>query len=211
MLLLYCMASEAGAPPAPLRGVDGAAVEHADEAGVRCYFSRLESLPARDAREQALGFHQVVSAVFRSATVVPFRFPTVLADEAALRRWLGERASAVARELQRLDGQVQMELRISAEAAAAPAGGRAYLEARRDELRHLGATAQRARDAAGDLIAEARERETQHGLRCYCLVRRADVAAFQQRVGALELEGARLLVSGPWPPTEFLAPDVVNA
>lgn len=203
MLLLYCMTKSGTAAPR-VAGVAGAEVRSLEEAGIAAWYSVAAPAQAA-AREDALAFHRVVAGFFAQQSVVPFRMPTLLADEAALRQWLAEHAAAVARELDRLRGVVQMELNITAPASPAPASGRAYLEARRDAQRALEQRAGAAREALAGVTAEWRQRETRAGIRCYALVPRDRVPDF---VAHIDVNGkdAAIRVTGPWPPAEFLDP-----
>lgn len=201
MLLLYCMTSEhpGATPPA---GVGGAEVKPYVVGGIACWYSEAKHTSAA-AKDEVLAFHSVVSGFFKQHTVIPFRFPTTMADEAALLAWLEKHAALVKRELARLVDRVQMELHLSAPAAGSAASGRAYLEGKRDVARGLEQEAAKAREAVANLVVEWHQKETREGLRCYALVRRGDERVFLTQLGTIR-EGAR--VSGPWPPSEFLAP-----
>jgi hypothetical protein len=195
---------------APARGVRDAQVEWLVESAVRCFFSCLEgsyaSGSADTLKEDALRFHSVLHAIFAQAAVIPFRFPTVLEPD-ELRRFLAEGAAGYPDRLARLRDVVQMELRISSSAAAiaSPPSGREYLLRRQAQAQAMAEAAAASRSAAGHLIQDWRERETRSGLRCYALVPRAEIGEFQARMGTLgALEGVTMVVSGPWPATEFL-------
>lgn len=189
---------EATPPP----GVGGAEVKPHVAGGVRCWYSEAAHTSGA-AKEDVLAFHGVVSAFFRAMTVVPFRFPTTMADEAVLSAWLEKHAALVKQELNRLRDLVQMELYFGASAGGPASSGRAYLEGKRDVLRGLEQEAEKARAAVSNLVAEWRQKETRDGLRCYALIRRGDERVFLTQLGTIR-EGAR--VSGPWPPSEFLDP-----
>lgn len=210
-LLAYCMVEEAAAVKKPVAGVGGATVEEVRDSGLRCFFSRFqnsEDLSRIPAVESALSFHQVLQALFGQAGLIPFRFPTMVEDEEALLRFLGERAPAYTAELVRLRHLVQMEIHIQGNCGAAtgslPASGREYLEGRQRQASELKAAAEKLRQAGGPSVAEWRQRWSGQELRCYALLPRDGVAAFQQAIRALvpSLPGARL--SGPWPPAEFV-------
>jgi Gas vesicle synthesis protein GvpL/GvpF len=99
-----------------------------------------------------------------------------------------------------------MEIRIGTNASAKPEAesGAAYLRARAAEQKALDAVARQAHDALADVVREWCERQTAAGRRIFALVPRAAIADFQHRAAALECpSGARVLVSGPWPATEF--------
>ncbi len=215
--------ADSAAAGAPGVGVGEARLLRADfvtsgEAGVACWYSE-GGVAGGAAKDDLLAFHRVVHTFFQAGAVVPFRFPTTLADTAALSAWLQSNAVAVERELERLTGMVQMELHVTAEQDSAkkdstPSGGREYLEARRDAQSALREAAAAARQRVAGLAVEWRERETRAGLRCYALVARGQEREFAARIekidgsGALDLGAAvrvaRVRVTGPWPPAEFL-------
>lgn len=201
MLLLYCMTGEHvdAAPPA---GVGAADVNSHAVSGIACWFSEAKHTSAA-AKQEVLAFHGVVSHFFKTQAVIPFRFPTTMADEAALAAWLEKNAELVKKELARLRDVVQMELYFGGNASGAAASGRAYLEGKRDAVRSLAKEAEKARATVNDLVAEWHQKETREGLRCYALVRRGAEWRFRTQLGTIR-EGAR--VSGPWPPSEFLDP-----
>jgi hypothetical protein len=190
-------------------GLRDSKVESLDEGGVRCFYSQLEHLPVRDTnalRDDAVQFHRVIQQVLQRAAVVPFRFPTLIESDAKLREFLAANAAGYLEELRRFRELVQMEVRIRSTATgAAPASGTDYMRARQDETRALAAHAAAARDAASELIEHWQVRDEERGLHCYALVRRDQVEAFERCMQSLSpLEDATMVVSGPWPPTQFL-------
>jgi len=201
---------------ADVRGVGGARLEQLTENGVACWYSEggiaADTAAGSSTQDDLLAFHRVVHAFFQGGAVVPFRFPTTLADRDALVAWLQSNAAAVARELERLRGMVQMELHITvavtASKSGAASGGREYLEARRDAQSALRAAAAAARQRAGALAADWRERETREGLRCYALVGRGREGEFAAEFAgpAEPASPVSMRVTGPWPPAEFLDP-----
>lgn len=199
-VLPYCMLLRTAGLKLPRKGVGGRPVRRMTEADLLCLYS--EGLPPASA-EAALEFHRVLAAVMKQASPAPFRFPTVLELE-ELRRFLHLNSAHFARQLERVQQAVQMELRITAtgEPQQAAASGRQYLAARARARKRLQSGARRVRRALGPLARRWRERETAAGLRCYVLVDREQVPRFRERVPAGG--GLSIQVSGPWPPTEFL-------
>lgn len=216
-LLAYCVMEVAAAAEKPASGVGGIEVEELQEGGLRCLFSGLasqEALSRLPAVEAALAFHRTLQAVLTQATVIPFRFPTLVENEEELRRDLRENGSRYAEALARLREMVQMEVRISVpegtRAAQQPASGREYLLGRRAQAGVVANAAQQFRQATREWVEEWREHRTGEGVRCYALVRREAVAGFQEAAQALaaSVPGARM--SGPWPPAAFLEPEKVS-
>lgn len=207
-LLLYCMTdAETAVGPLP-PGVREATVESLAEGGVRCFYSRVESLGvnAESFRADALRFHAVLREILDRAAVAPFRFPTLLESESELREFLAGQAPAYAQDLQRLRGMVQMEVRIRpAVALPEPQSGKEYMHARLAEERLLNGHADAVRAATGELVLEWHTRHESGGLRCYALIGREQVADFERGLRArAPVEGASIVVSGPWPASEFL-------
>ncbi len=209
-MLLYCMTEgepELKADALP-PGVHEAKLESLEESGVRCFYSRVESLAANAAsfRTDALRFHAVLREILDNATIVPFRFPTLLETDREIREFIGSHAPAYLEELRRVHGKVQMEVRITPRGTSPePQSGKEYLDTRLHERRALMAHERAVFAAAGELIAEWRVHQESCGLRCYALVQREQIAALEERIRALSpVEGANIMVSGPWPPSEFL-------
>lgn len=211
-LLLYCLAESS--VDTRLMGIGGVQVESLEEGGLRCFYSTVSELPVADAgafRERALEFHAVLQAALQLGTVIPFRFPTLLQTEDELRQYLGSHAAARLAELQRLRGRVQMEVRIRPDTPLPQSpSGADYMRAKAEQRRALDVHAVAVSDAVRELVHEWRMRNDIHGLRCFALIGWEQVAAFEQRVRSLSpVVGAAIIVSGPWPPTEFT--DVRNS
>ncbi len=209
-MLLYCM-TEGGPelevdalPP----GVHDTKLESLEESGVRCFYARVHDFVghADSFRADALRFHAVLRGILDHATIVPFRFPTLLETEDQIRSFLATHASEYREHLRRIHGKVQMEVRITPLGTSPkPQSGKEYMDTRFRERRGLIAHERAVFAAAGELIAEWRVRQESYGLRCYALVQREQIASLEERIRALSpVEGANIMVSGPWPPSEFL-------
>ena len=209
-MLLYCMTE--GEPELDVDalppGVREAKLESLEASGVRCFYAQVEELAshAESFRADALRFHAVLRVILDYATIVPFRFPTMLETRGEIREFLASHAAAYTEDLHRIRGKVQMEVRIKPQGTSPePQSGKEYMDARLGERRALTAHERAVFVAAGELIADWRVRQEAVGLRCYALVSREQVAAFEERIRALSpVEGANIMVSGPWPPSEFL-------
>lgn len=207
VILAYCIVRDHELS-APVTGVSRKPVKEIGYQGLRCFYSQFERQPERFTKENALEFHAAVQFVFRRAAVIPFRFPTIVKSEADLRQFLAEKVEAYAAALARLRNVVQMEVRIvTEEPGTSPKkpSGKQYMAQRLKKKQALEQAALAARTAAGELASDWRQRETQEGFRCYALVARDDISRFQGAMKSLPT-GAELqiLVSGPWPATEFI-------
>lgn len=200
MLLLYCMTESKPEAPAPPHGVRQATVESAEHEALTCYFSRYESFPggaAEELKKDALDFHWTINHIFEKKAVIPFRFPTLLAETADLERFLKKYSSDYIADLERLRGQVQMEVRMSPPAAAAAAAGTgtAYLKSKFD-------AAQKVIELERLMKSAVQAEWKQRANRYFALVPRGAVAEFRDKIAGLGQ--ATLRVSGPWPPSEFV-------
>jgi hypothetical protein len=187
-----------------VEGVRGAPVQSLNVDSLTCVYSPLIP-PQQFERDDAIRFHAVLNAAFQQQAIIPFRFPTILQNEVDLQSHLREKLSVYSSDLQRLADMVQMELRMNLKQE--PASGKSgtdYLRAKQQRSQSLQSSSQAARALLESLVNDWRERPTDHGLRCYALVRRIDVEAFRQKLTATEGSGSsRTIVSGPWPATEF--------
>src|SRR5438874_11567141 len=110
-------------------------------------------------RESALEFHRTVQELFRQAAVVPFRFPTILADENEISAFLAKHSSEYESALLRLRDAVQMELRIEVREAASPpaASGTEYIRHRLTSHMTMQETATASRHASEERVRSWRQ------------------------------------------------------
>ena len=212
-VLPYCITEVNASSTIPRVGVAGAMVRVTDHAGLRCFFSEVESgqtarLSGQDA---ALEFHRVLLEVFRETAIIPFRFPAIVEEEPELLRFLGEHAAEYHQSLVALRNMVQMEIRIAAkDAIDQPAtnsgqSGADYLRRKQQREAKLRGTADRIRSAVDTYVSDWRERDSAHDKRLFALVLRPSLPEFEGQLKNLEIEAENLVrVSGPWPPAEFL-------
>ena len=190
--------------------------------------------------EAALAHGRVVDVMHRAGALIPLRFGCFLHDEAAVAAMLEHRAEEFCRMLHTVEGCVEMGVRILGTAhsllpptdgqplaSAARDGGRgtAYLSARRGvyaavERQHGDAAAitDSLRTQLGGLFVQfrveagaSRQEGTTLLASTYFLVERASLGAFRSAFRALVRRVERpLLLSGPWPPYNFVGPDDVS-
>jgi len=262
--LIYCVLKGRRGPPRPsLRGVGRQAV-WVLECGALCV-AVSEAAPAVDrapdlaslqleaaaASQLAAGqlraaqiddlvaYAKVVEAYHRVETVVPMRYGCLFGSIAEIRAWVARRDAEMCGLLGRLEGCVEMGVRILlggtraargvAPAAESPAqhhaasAGAAYLAARRSELAwqdrqddRLESAAQAVRTELGglarDCVVENRGSDQGPMVSLYFLVERAALPGFRAAFGRL---GRALdmtpLLSGPWPPYNFVCPSAAAA
>ena len=196
-------------------GIDGQPVRVVSEAGVGAIVSDVqEEMSALD--RQALTEHsRVLEALVMSHTVLPMRFGVVMENDQAVRdELLGAHADALLRQLQRLEGRVELTLRATYEeapllreivseepriralqAATKRAGGGAYIDRiQLGELIAAAVEARRRRDAEQILaqlvpLAEdyqlSEPRHERMALSASFLIPRGGIADFDAAVDAV--------------------------
>lgn len=261
-LLVYCVCeSPQGPAPAEIRGVDGHPVYLIDDDGLCVVVSHLRQPPVAVAADvsRILDFEKVVEVFHHDRTVLPFRFGCVLDGEIRVREVLRARRGEYQAFLRRLNGCVEMGVRLllpwkertpsgegvspdSTADGTVPAGtspGLRYLNDRRaryQEEKRLALeeeedqTVERCRTAFAGLYADFRSElsrirgpgasEGDHaasrgrdgaepGVRMASLaflVKRDREKAFREAFRVLSRkEGMKVLLSGPWPPYNFVA------
>jgi hypothetical protein len=171
----------------------------------------------------------VVEALMADRTVLPMRFGTVLADEAAVQSVLAARYADFMTSLDRVRGRVELGLRVlwdfeiqNSKFEIRPGSGRAYLLARLEEDRQARARqlwaealvaqihiplARLATESTRQVLAAPRSL-----LKAAYLVDRDRVAAFRREVEALSAANPtlRFLCTGPWPAYSFVTTTLVK-
>ncbi len=163
---------------------------------------------------------------------MPLRFGTVFPSESLMAQSLEEHGDRLERMLHRVDGLVEMGIRVEQGAAGtafpkeeAPReadrgtlsqSGRAYLERRRSEIDAAAAArsdAEKMLDAVRSIVGELAVESTRNVVlregvlgHVACLVRRADISRFRVHVTASLVPAypdRMFFVSGPWAPYSF--------
>jgi len=195
----------------PATGVHGVPVSCISNAGLHCFYSAVEAVSsdAAELKKEALEFYRVTHALFESAAIIPFRFPTILADETAIRDHLQSRKDAYIQALSRFHETVQMEIRFFVERSPAASqlgntSGAKYLQNVAHRVRNVDNAIAACLAAINQEVIDFRQRKSVHGVRCFALVRREAVKQFQDHIQQIRLDpDLKAAVSGPWPPTEF--------
>ena len=204
----------------------------ADEFGESALRERLEDRAwlERTAREHEDTLERALAAT----AVIPFRLCTVYESREGLREFLSTHGAALAELLRRLDGRVELGVKAYFAEAAAPRdeaqSGREYLlrrqrerdaaeEAARFKVECARASHERLAAAAEEARAnppqppELSGRTEEMLLNGAYLVRRDD-GRLAEAVAELESlygpRGVTYEVTGPWPPYNFVPPEVVG-
>jgi gas vesicle protein GvpL/GvpF len=155
-------------------------------------------------------YEQIVERVADGHAMVPARFGSVLADDAAVLEMLHAKHETLLAALRHTRGAVELALRATWHQPPEPESqtGAGYMRVRL-ELRS------RAREVAGELVPLDKLSRTsrcelpagpQQPLRCAYLVDRELVQDFTASVRQLDhqLCGVELVCTGPWPPYSFV-------
>jgi hypothetical protein len=168
-------------------------------------------------------YRAIVDACFGAVTIVPVRFGTIFRSREAALEALGAEESAWSERLARLEGCVEMGVRVEdngehegrrgGRRTRTASSGSAYLRARARELRgeaEDGIPASLRARLEGMLRGSntTRSRHPVGGFsgpsRCYnFLIRRDDRGRFTSEVERWSSGRGRVEVSGPWPPFSF--------
>lgn len=225
MIWVYAIAERPELPPpVSTTGLAGAPLEGVREGSLLAVLSRHVD-PVEICGADALWAHEhVVERLMAERAVLPMRFASQLADDAALRRALAGRHDELLSALDRVRGRVELAVHAMSAAGqplseaprAAVAGaakghrrGHEYLRARL-ELRDRADAAAAELDAplAALAVATSRRPEQSPGelLHASYLVERRVVAKFRATAQRLQREHpeAAVLCTGPWPPYSFV-------
>jgi len=214
--LLYCV-TQPGPSVNVATGACHAAVDSREMLGVRVYWSNVIDTEAclgnpDSLKQAALQFHQVLREILALTTPIPFRFPTLLESEDALEQHLAPEQELYRDALTRVDNAVQYEIMATwadeqQADLATPVSGREYLKRRQQAGARIAAIENKLKSVTAESVREWRGRQERKNYRWFALVPRDCRDRFIASLRtAGPSEGARLRLSGPWPPSEFVAP-----
>jgi hypothetical protein len=206
--------------------VDAVPVRGLDAAGVSAWVSDIADTSLAPSVARARAHDDVVRDAMARATPVPARFGQVMADDAALARWLDERRGSLVESLARVQGCVEMTVRILLAGRETPTpgpapreSGSAYLRWVRerqqsrqsvtDQAEFLRQGVAQAVEEAG-VVREVRWATVAPGARSLeaaHLVPRDLIARHREVVrSAVERDNRmKVMLSGPWAPYTFCA------
>jgi len=227
MIYLYAITdhSEESVPAEP--GLEGTSLFSLTYQDIAAVVSPLATSTVSPTDDNLWRHEAIVEALMADRTVLPVRFGTVLADEAAVKAVLTTHYANFVADLERVRGRVELGLRVLWNDDAPPpqpspasrgGSGRAYLLARLEEERQRQAQRQRAEALADEIhspLAQMAVESTRQVLitprlllTAAYLVEREQVAAFRREVEALSAAypELRFLCTGPWPAYNFVTP-----
>ncbi len=216
-LLLHCICRQAPVYPLPGPGIFLAAVH-----GLAAVLSQVEEADSLPGLASLLAFEQVVEAIHATQAVIPMRYGCLMEGEEAVIRLLENSRQAYDALLDRLDGMTEMGIRVLCPASLPTvppislSPGSAYLASLRERY-PAGVSLAAQETQLADRIAasltgcytEQRSEITQADqgrmLSLYFLTPKGCIEDFRSRVREIDLDGVRLLMSGPWPPYNFVS------
>ncbi len=225
-IYLYCVLRATREPPPSLLGIDGAPVRAIDVSRLGAWVSDAVAAPIVPSPGRAREHDRVVRAALESETPLPARFGQVVAGEDELRAALSERRDVLEAALKRVEGTVEMTVRMlvpvpseppekAAVGGQGPRSGRHYLEQvaalqreERNVLARSGLIRDRVHSAVRDLVRAQSFAGAVAGSTLATLshlVPRERVDAYRSALQTLREEDPALaiMVSGPWAPYSF--------
>jgi hypothetical protein len=226
-IYLYCVLRATREPSASLRGIDGAPVRAIALSGLGVWVSDTEATTVAPSPERAREHDRVVRAALERETPLPARFGQVVVSEDELRAALSERHEVLEAALKKVEGAVEMTVRMlvpapNVEAVEQSTGGRTgaesgrrYLERvaavhreERNVLAKAGLIRDRVNSVVGDLVRAQSFAGAVAGSTLATLshlVPRERIDAYRSALQTLREEDPALaiMVSGPWAPYSF--------
>src|ERR1022692_877350 len=150
-------------------GVCEGEVQSREMLGVQVYWSEIADPEAclgsaESLKKAALQFHQVLRDILKTATPIPFRFPTLLESEEGIEKQLAEGQELYRAALERIGHAVQYEVGGSwAEDEqvdlATPVSGREYLKRRSQATERIAAIDSKLKSVTAGSVREWRARQ----------------------------------------------------
>lgn len=239
--LVYCIFKSPEQPIAEMPlGVAGHPVSLVVKNGLCAAVSRIADSDLVPSVSGLLAYERAVESLQRGRTVVPMRYGCLFEEEAQLSQFIGEGCRTYETLLKELEGCVEMGIRVLLEdaedkAPLAPSSagnsslpistmsGAAYLAAQRVRYGardQVSAEQQRivakiCSPLSGCFVRSKQEFSQVSGRRLlslYFLVPGSAVESFREVFRSIRLkESAQLLLSGPWPPYNFVSAGSLGA
>ncbi|MEI7946894.1 MAG: GvpL/GvpF family gas vesicle protein [bacterium] len=227
--LVYCILKAPGVNGESTAGVMGKTVYFVTAQGLAAAVSEAASLENTPPVDELLVYSRVVEELFFKQAVVPLRYGCFLEGQSEVRRILEEGADRYGTLLNTVEGCVEMGIKLLfPKSAAIPSpspqeaksvNGGGYLEQRRAHYQMQEADTRQYQSLidgyvqafAGLYSRHRTETATRDGaivLSLYFLVSRNNIDRFRETFRpVVEQEGVKTLISGPWPPYNFVCPE----
>jgi hypothetical protein len=191
--------------------------------GLAAVVSRVEETGLAPSVSSVMAFERVVEALHARQAVIPLRYGCLMESEASIVRLLHDHRQEYEALLGRLRGMTEMGLRVLCPARresipdGPPSPGAAYLAVLRKRYGSAGGLSPEETQLADRITAglagcyQEQRRETspagqQRLLSLYFLTPTTGLERFRNQARQIRPpSGARLLLSGPWPPYNFAA------
>lgn len=217
--LLYCIFQQDLDEPLPEPGMCVVAGH-----GLAAVVSRVEVANLVPSVSSLLAYERVVEAIYTRQTVIPLRYGCLMESEGEIVRLLEDRRQEYEALLGRLRGMTEMGIRVlwPASAGVLPdvpsSPGAAYLASLRNRYNSPNALAPEEAQLADQIMgllsgcSTEQRREVSSSSKgrlvsLYFLTPKTYAEQFRQKARQIYApSGAKLLLSGPWPPYNFVAP-----
>lgn len=227
--LVYCIMKGAVFGIEPITGVKGKNVSFAAGHDLCAAVSEMSSVEDAPPVSELLVYGRVVEDLHRLKAVVPMRYGCFLDEVTDIQRILKEKKSQYESLLEELEGHVEMGIRIllpeqevKPRLEEHPVNGRNYLVLRKAHYRMMDDASRRhqvfldryihALGLYGKYRTETAAKSGAVILSLYFLVPRTAVDRFRDSFERVADDGnSRTLISGPWPPYNFVGPDLALA
>ncbi len=213
-------------------GVGSTPVRLVEDGRIAAAVTTIDSAALAQTVESAMAYMKVVEALHADRTVLPMRYGCVVDGDADVIQLLHARGDTYAEVLRDLDGCVEMGIRILAgqtpscqkdRLSRVCPTGTAYLTWRTGVYKEVDRSAhqaarlsERIRSALDGLFVRCKVESGPTAMRSapsvplftlHFLVRRGSVESFRQVFRRISrAEYGRFLLSGPWPPYNFVGP-----
>ena len=221
-ILVYCIMNRLMEGGGVITGVKNGVVSFVESGSLWAAVSDTPSQDGAPPVSDLLVYGRVVEALHRRVALIPMRYGCFFAGIPELQRLLKEKEREYEILLKELEDHVEMGIRILLPERAKelpkrdqPVTGRDYLAVRRahygvseEVSRHHESLVDRYDHAFGGLYSKSRTEADERGGRVvvslYYLIPENTVGLFRQAFArTATAEGAKALVSGPWPPYNF--------
>src|SRR6266849_5427055 len=181
-----------------VQGVNGATVLSYPSGEFNIVVSEYERDNEQFGEKNVLEHARVVSACFRTGTVLPFRFGTIFDTDDALRQAVRSNRRAFGQSVARLRGKAEMHLKLREKASKD--------RERRTKARALSVQVHKLFNPLEEEISCKRVDSDGMLIDIAHLIDSKSVEKYQNRYSsaAKQLKNCELAISGPWPPYHFL-------
>jgi len=205
-----------------LRGVGRRSVFLVERNGLSAAVSRISNADLSPDIPRVLAYQSVIESVHRWGAVIPFRYGSVFEQESQIAGLLEERGRLYAELLRKLDGWVEMGVRVLSQSVErgqpfSSLAGVAYLATQREHYAQADRICREqeriSRQIHRLLVGHFARSKTETSflggnrlLSLYFLVHKNSILPFRKAFQRMSrLPAARVLTTGPWPPYNFVS------